>query len=145
MPRVKKTPGSINPGAPASPGGAIPKAPTGLRYGENKQLTDAQRAVPQGSTPMPTPAGPNTPAPTPAANLAPNPVADTLSAATAFTPPNIGLGAPSANPAEPVTAPITGTVPTTAGRLSQTLAQAANLSGSASLMELAKRAAALGQ
>lgn len=151
MPRKAKPkiPGSINPSAPASPGGSMPNTPTGLAYGEHQQLANAQAAIPVGGTPTPAPAPtgapPPAPMPTPAANLAPNPVADTYNAAQQFTPPNLGLGAPSANPGEHVTAPIVGPVPTTTGRLSQTLAQAAQLSGSPSLLALAKLAQDLGQ
>jgi len=85
MPRRRKTPGSINPGAPASPGGSLPSTPTGMKYGEHKALADAQAAVPVGAQP--------TPAPAPA---------ETLAAAQAFTPPNLGLGNPTGRPDEGV-------------------------------------------
>lgn len=88
MPRARKTPGSINPAAPSSPGGKLPSTPTGLAYGENKKLADAQAAIPV--------------APQPGAGPAVTPPAATLAAAQAFTPPRLGLGDPTSRPNEDV-------------------------------------------
>jgi len=71
-------------------GGPLPvSAPTGMPYGDNKALRDAQKAVPMAGTSSPTPP------PTAAPNALPAP----------STPiPTVPLTAPTQRPTEPVTA-----------------------------------------
>ena len=71
-------------------GGPLPvSAPTGMPYGDNKALRDAQKAVPMAGTSSPTP--PKTAAP----DALPGP----------STPiPTVPLTAPTQRPTEPVTA-----------------------------------------
>lgn len=78
-------------------------APTGMPYGDNKALKDAQRAVPMAGTESPTPTA-NTPQTAPMASGTPLPV--------------VPLTAPTQRPSEPIT---TGMPSTTASSDVQTM------------------------
>jgi len=129
------------------PNGQPVAVPTGLPYGENQQLQQAQQAVPL-------PKAPPLPGPAPGGGEAP-PVdmGAALAAAKAHVPPNLGaLTRPTERPHEAVTAglpgapqPQTGAPPRQVGSLSSMIAAVASVSGSAALSQLAARAAAVGQ
>lgn len=129
MPRAKKTMGAINPGAPAQPLRVV----TGGSYGEGKQLSDAQRAVPLPDNTTPT--------------AAPAPMGNPLAAAAAYDPPHIDLGAPTAMPHQSVTQGLYDPQPAAAQgpSFADILKTAAQQSGNTSLLALANQAAALGQ
>lgn len=66
------------------------RTPTGLKYGQAKEVTDAQRQVPL-------------PRQTPPPAAVSSPAADPLEVARSYTPPNIGLGRPTDFPDVPIT------------------------------------------
>lgn len=111
------------------------QVPTGLQYGQRKQLEDSQHAVPV-TVPSTVTATPAPAAPRPAPVITP-------------------IHAPSQRPGEPITAGLsggTGPGPEALGlaagqpgRLADVIATAAASSGSADLVFLADRARTLGQ
>ncbi len=89
MVRARKTP-------PTSPGTASSmRQATGQPYGQNKNLQDALSAIP--ATGQPAPTGNPTAAPGPS---------NAVEVARNYTPPQVGLGNPSARPGEMVTSGI---------------------------------------
>jgi hypothetical protein len=141
-------PPAVAPAPAGQPNGQQPVAvPTGLPYGENQQLQQAQQAVHlPGAAPAPAagpaPAGPGSPLPQGA-----------LQAAQQYQMPQLPpLERDSERPNEPVTAGLPsgpGPGPSTPGSpgatgLSDLLGQMAKQSGSVALSQLAQRAQALG-
>lgn len=78
------------------------KVPTGVRYGEGKELADAQRALPLPSTGGPSTGGAGSPSPVPAGA---GPLDQAVQHAAAMPAVSgMGFGSPTRRPAEPVTA-----------------------------------------
>lgn len=131
------------------PNGQPVTVPTGLPYGENQQLAQAQAAVPLPAAPT------GAPPPPPNQPAAPVDMQSAMAAAANMPMPNRGgLTRPSERPGEPVTAglpmgpmPSTGQPPQQApnGSISAMLAKMAAATGSAALSQLAGRATAVGQ
>lgn len=120
--------------APGQPNGQPIQVPTGLPYGENQELTQAQQATP---LPQQAPAAPDM-------NAA-------MAAAKQMSPPKLGaLTRPTERPNEPVTAGLPGSPfqpqqPRQTGNLSAMISAVAQSTGSAALNQLAARAAMAGQ
>ena len=121
------------------------QAPTGLPYGENQQLVQAQQQ-------QPLPASPGGPPPAPAApgGGGPMDVGAAMQAARQFQMPNLpDFQRPTERPNEPVTAGLPGSPSGPAasgvGNMSSLLSMLAQASNSASISQLAGRAAQAGQ
>ena len=121
------------------PNGQAVATPTGLPYGENQALQQAQQAVPVAGGPPP-PAGPSA-----------GPPQSPIDAAKNYQMPNVGLMNPSERPNEPITAGLPGSpaspgIPTqNAGTISAMLTKMAASTGSGALNSLAARAQQVGQ
>lgn len=117
------------------PNGQPVRAPTGLPYGENQQLRQAQAVSPLPQQPGP----PSTPVPP----------GQAIQAAKQFQMPQMDVMAPSARPMEPVTAGLPGSPvnapPPSTGTVSGLLAKMAAATGSGALSSLAQRAQQAGQ
>jgi hypothetical protein len=150
-------PGAPQPGpAPGmgQPNGQPITTPTGLPYGENKDLQQAQAAVPlaggggnpQGLPPSQAPAGLP---PSGGGGIPPT----AMDSARQYQMPDLGLMAPTARPHEPVTAGLTsgpGAGPSPQSNngsqgLAAMLTRMAQMSDSPALGQLASRAQALNQ
>lgn len=149
-------PGPVGPPpGQGQPNGQPIQVPTGLPYGENQQLQQAQQAaplpqapqVPQGGpVPQGSPGQPGPQAPTMGFDMA-----GAMQAAKQMVPPKLGsLTRPTERPNEPVTAGLPGSPVSPApqrqtGNLSSMIAAVAQSSNSAALSQLAARAASAGQ
>lgn len=151
------------PGPPAAggqPNGQPVQVPTGLPYGENQALQQAQQAAPLAAGAPPPAAGPPGPPPGPqAGGGAPPPDPQQMilagrAAARQYSQPNLGgpIGRQSERPDEHVMAGSVGGPPTTPGApppntggVGAMLAKMAAATNSPALGQLAARANALGQ
>lgn len=132
--------------APGQPNGQPIQVPTGLPYGENQQLTQAQQAVPLGAAPI-APANP------PGVNGGGDPTAALQAARQFQMPQNPPLERRTERPTEPVTAGLPGQPPgqtppvASAAQpgMAALIGRMAQASGSAALSQLAQRAQTLGQ
>lgn len=146
------------PGALGQPNGQPITVPSGLKYGENQMLAQAQAAVPlgggngalppappQGATAAPQgppPQGPGMPQAMPP---------DAAEAARQYQMPQLGLMAPTARPGEHVTAGLPGTpgapsqLAVSNNGIGAMLARMATMANSPALSQLAARANALQQ
>lgn len=130
-------PSGVTPPGLGQPNGQPVQVPTGLPYGENQQLQQAQQAQPLGQAPPP-----------------PSPqdvMSGAMNAAKQMSVPKLGaLTRPTERPNEPVNAglpgsPIQDPMQRQTGNLSSMISAVAQSTDSPALSQLAARAAAAGQ
>lgn len=128
------TPGPTGPAPPGQPNGQAVMTPTGLPYGENQQLQQAQQAVPVAGAPPSAPPPPQNP----------------IEAAKNFQMPALGdLHGPSERPNEPLQSGLPvgpgPSPPTQTGGIGPMLARMSSAVNSPALAQLAARANSLQQ